>query len=747
MGAAGAMAMPASPMPGSVVQPDGTVLSVQLHGDEFMHFTTTADGYTVLRQSDGRYVYAVRGEQGLEASTVTARDASARTAAELSWLTGVERMLQPGRQATQAEMENARRAKGYGLASAPNYDYNNFHGLVLLVEYADCPFKVDNPHTVFGDMVTAHNYSGWSGSPVYTGSVRDYFYDNSMHKFDPSFDVVGPVKITKSQYYVNGTENIRDVIREALQKADPDINYKTYDGDNDGVVDMFYVIFAGGGSNFSGNDPRLVWPHAWAMGGDIFDGVSMGRYACSTELYGPPSWNMTDGIGTICHEFSHVLGLMDEYDTDYGGGGGLSAHPGEYSLMASGGYLNYSRTPCGYTLMQRCQSGFTVPEEITAAGEYTLQDIDLSNHGYRISSPDRREYFLLENRGRTKWNAYTNGTGMLVHRVDSTNTAVWSNNTINSDPSHNYYTMLRAHAIAGNNVNNSVLDHDGDPFPGSYGVTEINYDTDPSLLVWSGKGADFILEGITQESDGTVRFRAVKAELDDLYEGFENVETTGKYQQQAPGEFCNWSFYNAQVDEGIEGFREGNRAAALYKGGYVESSPIVGKTKSISMTVYNPTSRAITFNVRYNTGGNNWDYLYEPGGMAGISVSKGESVTPRFDIPADAQENLRFQVKMANNTGSTTEKVYVDGIHAVQDAGTSGVEQAGNTDESPLRCRISGGSVVVSGCSGNEAALYDLSGRCVARTTVSATGTAVFSGLPRGVYIASDGLSSVKVLL
>ena len=52
------MAVPAKKGVRKVTQPDGTTVSIELHGDEWSHHTTTADGYTVLLNAQGFYVYA-----------------------------------------------------------------------------------------------------------------------------------------------------------------------------------------------------------------------------------------------------------------------------------------------------------------------------------------------------------------------------------------------------------------------------------------------------------------------------------------------------------------------------------------------------------------------------------------------------------------------------------------------------------------------------------------------------------------
>ena len=197
------------------------------------------------------------------------------------------------------------------------------------------------------------------------------------------------------------------------------INFKNYDRDNDGYVDLVYFIFAGNGSNYSGNDSRLFWPHRSAFYYFRKDGVNLGDYASSVELAGwtdSPSTVKIDGIGTICHEFSHVLGLPDFYDTDYAQNG-QSNDPGDWSVMAGGSYFNDGRTPVGYSLFERFAVGFANVTTITGEGSYTLENIDNSNTGFRLKTSVDKESFYLENRQRTKWNYYLPGTGMLVFRV------------------------------------------------------------------------------------------------------------------------------------------------------------------------------------------------------------------------------------------------------------------------------------------------------------------------------------------
>ena len=295
----------------------------------------------------------------------------------------------------------------------------------------------------------------------------------------------------------------------AIDAADSLVNFKDYDRDNNGQVDMVYFLYAGIGAHIDGNDQRLLWPHASFItnpdGGYNWrvrkDGVTMGRYACSTELTGSATSNFLDGIGVICHEFGHVLGLPDLYDTDYEDNG-QTAHPADWSIMAGGGYLNNGRTPCGYTLYERASLGFAVPQVFPSEGDYTLQPIGTSNTGYKLITPVRNEFFLIENRQNTsKWDSYLPGHGMLVFRVDSTSTSVWTSNVLNNNPEHMYFELVRA---GGGNTPTAAPT---DPFPGTHHVTMLDNETEPAnLRTWAGKPTPFGLQNISESSDGVISF-------------------------------------------------------------------------------------------------------------------------------------------------------------------------------------------------------------------------------------------------
>lgn len=740
------MAVQANPAPGQVKQPDGSFFTGRLHGDEFHSFLTTIDGYTVLQDAQGVWRYAIAADNGsLQPSAFAATDAELRSPAENAFLASIPKGLTQDLSSEQKQMRQAAQANVTNGLLRGNYNYKKFKGLVILISFNDRSFTQPSTNSLFNDIMNKENYTGFtpsgaSSKQVYTGSVRDYFYDNSYQKFSPNFDVYGPVSVDYSQYYIQRTTNTRTVIKAALDKLDSQIDFSKYDTDGDGVVDMFYVIFAGLGSNNTGNDSRLVWPHASSMPQHVYDGVKLGRYACSTELYGTTLYNCIDGIGTICHEFSHVLGLMDEYDTDYSGSGGQSVDPGAWSIMAGGSYNNYSRTPVGYSLLQRYQSNFTVPKRITNPGSFTLHNIDLNGEGFIINTSNSREYFLLENRRKTgtKWNTYLPGEGMLIYRVDSTDVQQWSNNTINADPSHNYYEMVRAKP---NGTGLAIKDSDGDPFPGSGNVHEVGPFTEPALISWNDRfNVNLQLEEINEDSNGVITFKATKAAGGNDCEDFENMTTSGTSAKNVAGKYCNWSFTKGGVYSPGSTLCNGTKAAGLLKGGTLTTSA-VKDASNMSMRLFNSADRTSNVRVQYydkEVGG--WVVLEDTHGQMGTTLEANSAVTLRFNIPESARDSLCIQLKVV--TGSDSKRVYVDDVHM------RGINSAVNgifTDEAAsLNAYISADGILTVLSENAIISVYDYTGRKIGNT-VATDGYATMTLPSKGIYIVTNGKQTIKI--
>ena len=658
-----AHATPADPTPAKVTQPDGTTVTVQLHGDEFFNYLTTLDGYTVVKNKAGYYTYARLDGNQLVASDRIARDN--RTAADKAYLAGVSKGLTSKDQVERgAKLLNQRNNLIRGIGHGGHMDYSKFRGLIILINYTDRKFDDYvpwnyTPIDFYEAMINSHDYQGFTlpaGTKVECmGSVRDYYYDNSFQQFDPHFDILGPVDVpfacTDAHQF-----NCDSIFFAALQTLDPDVDFSQYDTDEDGTADMVFFLVAGHGSDYSANNRDYLWPHMKNFTeSPVLDGVNFKLYACSTNMIGEENeyyvnFNNVAGIGTICHEFSHCLGLPDFYDADGVGSGGTNlTHPMTWSVMASGFKNNNGRNPAGYSLFERYALGFAQPVLIEGEGTITVPALEKSNTGYRMNTANEGEYFIIENRQRVKWDKNLAGPGMLIWRVDSTNVEVWENNLVNSNPNHMYYELLRAKFSGLNDSYN-------DPFPGVGKVTSITNATQPNLRTWDGKLSKYAFVNIT-EADSIITFDVVKDNSKFSIEDFEKMPVGATLNERGvEGVYAHWDFYNcAVVDTAQVGI---GHVVAMKNGSYFNTVENLNKIpKVVTIKIYNPTSTGVTVTPQYSlNNGGRWrgldSYPYDFYVKAGET---GKAVIT--NLPTDQPIMLRIKT-----AGSSTEYCFIDDI-------------------------------------------------------------------------------------
>ena len=657
-----ARAVPADPTPMQVSQPDGSTLTVVLHGDEFFNYLTTADGYTVVMNEAGFYTYARLEGNRLVAGDCVAHDADLRTAADQAALAGLAKGLTSSAMRQSGKMMlNRRNGAMFGIGANGHMDYSKFRGLIILVNYNDKTIDDYIPYTYtangfYDDMINSPGYTGYtmpSGTKKeMSGSVRDFYYDNSNQMFDPHFDILGPVNVDFSCTDANQMSNCAPIFFAAIDSLDQEVDFSQYDTDGDGTVDMVFFLVAGWGSDYSSNNRKYLWPHMFTFEeSPTVDGVNFGLYACSTAMTGAePQWGngTIGGIGTFCHEFSHVLGLPDMYDSDYAGSGGQSRHPSNWSIMASGFKTNNGYNPVGFSLYERYALGFADPQVITAPGTYSLSALDVSNEGYRLNTPNAGEYFLFENRQSGKWDKSLPGQGMLVFRVDSTNVTVWEDNKVNCDPNHMYYEMLRASY-------NGWSDSGRDVFPGTYNVTSINGMTSPSLRTWDGQTSRYGIADIAM-ADKVITFNVVKDNTAGVIEDFETMPVTeNQNEQDVKGVYASWTFNSCAVVDTAQVGVDCGHTVAMVNGSKIATTAMLDFVPAVvRFVVYNPTSSSALYTVNYSIDGSKWK---EPDN-ATISVPAGSSAVGTVSLPTDAP--LMLLIKQTS--GSTEEPCYLDDI-------------------------------------------------------------------------------------
>lgn len=726
-------AIPANPKPITIKQPDGSALTIRVIGDEYFNFRTTEDGYTVVKNSAGFYVYAKSVNGNIVPSTIVARNSVERNTSDRAFLSSVSKYLQADATAANAQRINVN-AMHRQAGIAKSITSSNFKGLIILAQFTDKKFIVPNVNAV---MKKTTNQVGYT-EDGFTGSVRDYFRVASNGVFDPQFDVVGPVTLDYKQTDAKGSSNGRALVRDACLKAKDSVDFSKYDLNGDGYVDMIYVIFAGGGSN-AGNDANYIWPHAYNLYDMkvLLNGVYCNRYACSTELFGYESQRLRDGIGTICHEFSHVLGLPDLYDTDYSGSGGQSPHPGEWDLMAGAGYLNDSRTPCSYSLYDKLSVGWCYPTVLNTSGDYTLTDLTTTNKGLRLNTPVNNEFFLLENRQRTGWDTYLPGHGMLVFRVDSTSTSVWTSNAPNNNPKHLYYEMVRAD-------NNTTSEEGGNAFPGTKKITTLSNTTSPSLRTWAGAENDFTISNIAENNQEITFKLTSSSSYVSATENFEEMPLNDGDVTNVQGVFSKWNLTKCKVVTPDGAYKNGTKCLGLSTGAtFISTEPFNHTVMSASLVAWNPTSSTASLRLYYSLDGTTWKPVYGSDASAIVSVPANGSLTASFALNSVANAYYKVSVSVP---GASSNLIYIDDVILRYTPEGLASITADKADANILKAYHSGNSVIVeTSDETSDIAVYTVTGMQILKQ--KPTSTKMVLDLPQsGMYLITQNGKTVKVM-
>ena len=428
-----AQAVPAPRGWQTITQADGSTIELRLIGDEFYHVTLNRDGQVVRCNDQGMYevVGAAPSVQQLKA-----RHAKAK----------------------------ARRQR-MDVGMTPNLAPR---GVVIVANFADSKMQSGHTQATFDELCNAVNCTVNDGYP----SAAQYFADQSNGSYRPLFDVFGVVNLTRNTAYygkdIEGgeagyDEHAADAVVEACILADEqfDINWADYDSDNDGLVDFVYLIYAGQGQA-NGGSTNTIWPHNWdiesaltyyidgdeeGLNGTVhyctytaeqctLGGKRINNYACSSELTG----RSLGGIGTLCHEFGHVIGLPDLYDIEYGTIYERDLTPGDWNVMDAGSYNGNGHCPPNYDPWQKYFFGWVNPiNPGNAPAQLTLQpngkegyqtyQLNASGELQGVTSPGL--CYFIENRQQQGWDKPLPGHGMLIWRINF-DADIWTANAPNA---------------------------------------------------------------------------------------------------------------------------------------------------------------------------------------------------------------------------------------------------------------------------------------------------------------------------
>lgn len=507
----GALAIPADPQSKTVRQPDGTTLTVLMRGDEHGHVLLSEDGFPLVYNTSKRqFEYARLSGSRLVASGISAANPAQRNAQSKAYVANADRQ-QMLRAALTAGMARPKVRRTYTEPNGYSHPMiNNFPStghmktLCLLIQFSDVKFSsINNPQEFYTNLL---NQKGFTYSNGANGSARDFYNDASMGLFDPEWDVIGPITLSKAATYY-GTDSPRqdahmgEAVKEAVEKAhDMGVDFSQYDYDNDGVVDNIAIIYAGYGEADDPNGKEFIWPHAANMEQDwgismTEDGKKIGHYFCSNEVRynADATVKVPTGIGTVVHEFGHILGLPDLYDVSYNMVSSMLQYGLYYwDTMAAGSYSNNMNTPPTFSGYERMVLGWLKPQDVTADIDSitSLPNLAESNKALRVKVPGTDgEYFMLENRQQTGWDKYIYDHGLLVWHIDEVD-SLWKKNTINIDPTHQHVDLVEVSGKQDNNPKNDAM-------PGTNGVTSL------TLTAWNGASVP-ALDDVSELND-TVR--------------------------------------------------------------------------------------------------------------------------------------------------------------------------------------------------------------------------------------------------
>ena len=518
-------AVPAAPIIHPLVQSDGTIIKARQWGDDSCHGWETEDGYTIVfNKVLNSWTYAINNTDGelISSSKVVGKDDlpdecyphMRRAVLALSKIIMRMTTKETSGKASLVE-DHATRNKISQKAVSP-------------AGTAYIPFIMVN----FSDTTTTYRKEDFNTLLFGTGtySMKNYYEAVSYGKFSVSAGtagVVGWYTAAKKHDYYGENDEIDydkwpgDLVYEAVKAADADVDFSDYDMDNDGYVDVVDIVHQGTGEEAS-SDETDIWSHRWALDSAEYYGYShygvyttndrnsKGEYVKIDDYVLEPEKldnNTQETIGVFAHEYGHAIGLPDLYDIDYSSQG-----IGDWSLMA-GGSWNYVQEPgdrpalmdawCKYFL------DWIKPTQVTG----TLTNEPITNasaaadvYQLRNGEPLSGEYFLVENRQKSGFDAGLPGAGLLIWHVDGDLIKKKKySNTVNTKEcypskkcSKKHYGVALMQADDDWELEKGTSYGDsGDPYPGSTSNTSFTSSSSPNSNLYNGKSSGVSVTNIS----------------------------------------------------------------------------------------------------------------------------------------------------------------------------------------------------------------------------------------------------------
>lgn len=500
-------AVPAYPKPIKFTQADGTTVTLIMRGDEHSKWAQTTDGYTLLYNAKGEFEYAVVDNKGdAVPSGVRASDVARRKSNETALLQNTRKGITFS-ESQVSMIKQIKQMRAQQNAQQRAFPTTGARKLVcILMGYKDKAFTKTQ-----ADINNLFNQVGYSAGGA-TGSVKDYYNENSWNQFNLTVTVAGPFTASQNMSYYGANDasgndvKPRELVTEAVNAADATVNFADFDNDGDGAVDGVYVLFAGYGEE-AGASASCIWSHAWNITTVTKDGKTISKYSCSPELMGSSGTTLT-GIGVICHEFGHVLGAPDYYDTNYATGTEFLG-TGNWDMMASGSWNNNGLTPAHHNAYTKVKVyGWATATVLSSATSVTVNPVIGNKSFYQINSTTSGEYWIIENRQQAGFDTKIPGHGLMIYHVHSGVASASTSNNINATYPQKMYPVCASATANPSSTAASYgsINSGGCPFPGTSTKTSFTDATTPNMKSWAGANTAKPITAIVENTDKTITF-------------------------------------------------------------------------------------------------------------------------------------------------------------------------------------------------------------------------------------------------
>lgn len=416
-----------------IKQADGTTITVRAYGDEDLSYFLASDGTLLYQEGTNFYIAGVKADGTLYSTGVLAHEPSMRTIKEISAIKAQNAKAFYNSMETQAKANKVRREPMTPDNSLlPSLGKHKIP--VILVEFSDVEFSVENPKTTFDKYLNGKELFNKETDPEMGqnyASVAKYFKDMSFGKFEPEFEVYGPVNLGKplATYGAgySSQENMGLLLTDACTAVDDEVDFTQYDSNDDGNIDLIYIIYAGFSQSIAGNSTDCIHPKSGYLSlAKSFDGMDVKRYGVNNELNGTPADQangpIINGIGLFCHEFSHCMGLPDLYPKSGSiAEACINQNMDYWSLMDAGEYTANGYRPTAYTAWERERLGWMEIGTLTGPSNVELKSLDEGGAAFRIyndKDETGHEYYIVENVQNNGWNKNLFGNGLMVTHVD-----------------------------------------------------------------------------------------------------------------------------------------------------------------------------------------------------------------------------------------------------------------------------------------------------------------------------------------